>query len=106
MIGENSAIAAQAGIAGSTKLGKSVMVGGQTGILGHLNIGDYTMIIAASAIHNDVAAGQVIGGAPHLPYKQWLKVEACRAKLPEMRTRLEQLNKQVELLQAQINKNT
>ncbi len=104
VVGENSAIAAQAGIAGSTKLGKSVMVGGQTGILGHLTIGDYVMIVAAAAVHNDVASGQIVAGAPHLPHRQWLKVEACRAKLPEMRSKLDGLAKQVTSLEAEINK--
>ena len=47
VIGENSVIAAQVGISGSTKLGKSVMVGGQTGMVGHINIGDNVMIAAA-----------------------------------------------------------
>ncbi|MFO7570146.1 MAG: UDP-3-O-(3-hydroxymyristoyl)glucosamine N-acyltransferase [Smithellaceae bacterium] len=102
VIGENSAIAAQAGISGSTRLGRSVMMGGQAGIVGHLTIGDHVMIAAASAIHRDVASGQIVGGAPHLPYQEWLKVEACRAKLPEMRAKLEQVSRQLETLKKQI----
>jgi UDP-3-O-[3-hydroxymyristoyl] glucosamine N-acyltransferase len=36
---ENTVIAAQTGIAGSTKIGKNGMIGGQVGISGHLTIG-------------------------------------------------------------------
>jgi UDP-3-O-[3-hydroxymyristoyl] glucosamine N-acyltransferase len=36
-IGENTVIAAQTGISGSTKIGKNCMMGGQVGITGHLS---------------------------------------------------------------------
>lgn len=99
VIGENSAIAAQVGISGSTKLGKGVMVGGQTGMVGHIDIGDHVMIAAASKIHRDIKPGEIVGGAPQMPYKEWLQVEACRAKLPEMRATLKNLVKKVDDLQ-------
>lgn len=104
VIGENSVITAQVGISGSTKLGKSVIVGGQTGIVGHINIGDYVMIAAGSGIHKEIEPGQIIAGSPQMPYRQWLKVEACRTKLPEMRATLEELKRRTEKLQEQINK--
>ena len=89
VIGENSVIVAQVGISGSTKLGRSVMVGGQTGMVGHINIGDNVMIAAGSRIHKDIKSGEIVGGAPQMPYKEWLQVEACRSKLPEMRANVE-----------------
>ena len=63
VIGENSVIAAQVGISGSTKLGKSVMVGGQAGMVGHINIGDNVMIAAGSGIHKDIKPGTIVAGA-------------------------------------------
>ncbi len=104
VIGENSVITAQVGISGSTKLGESVIIGGQTGIVGHITIGDNVMIAAGSGIHKEIESGQIIAGSPQLPYKQWLKVEACRAKLPEMKKALDELKGKIELLQEQINK--
>ena len=80
------------------------MIGGQVGIVGHISIGDHVMIGASSGIHKDIPAGQVGGGKPFLPYKEFLKVESCKVKLPEMRTKLIQLIKQVEQLEAKINK--
>ncbi len=104
VIGENSVITAQVGISGSTKVGKSVIIGGQTGIVGHINIGDNVMIAAGSGIHKEIESGQIIAGSPQLPHRQWLKVEACRVKLPEMRGALEELKRKVAALQEQINK--
>ncbi|HON59442.1 MAG TPA: UDP-3-O-(3-hydroxymyristoyl)glucosamine N-acyltransferase [Smithella sp.] len=99
-IGENCVITAQVGISGSTKLGKSVLVGGQTGMVGHITIGDNVMIAADTKIHKDVPSGSIIGGKPQMPYKEWLKVEACRVKLPEMRAKINELEKHVKELQA------
>jgi UDP-3-O-[3-hydroxymyristoyl] glucosamine N-acyltransferase len=104
VIGENSAIAAQTGISGSTKIGRSVIIGGQVGIVGHISIGDHVMIGASSGIHKGIPAGQIGGGTPFLPLKEWLRVEASKAKLPEIRVKLEQLIKRVEQLETKMNK--
>ncbi len=104
VIGENSAIAAQTGISGSTKIGQSVMIGGQVGIVGHISVGDRVMIGASAGVHKDIPAGQVGGGRPFQTYKEWLKLESTKLKLPEMRVKLERLIKQVERLEAKINK--
>ena len=103
VIGENSVITAQVGISGSTKLGKSVIVGGQTGMAGWLTIGDNVKIAARSGLHRDIESNQTVGGAPQLPYRQWLKMEACKAKLPEMKKTIEELVKKVEALEKKIN---
>jgi UDP-3-O-[3-hydroxymyristoyl] glucosamine N-acyltransferase len=99
VIGENSVIVSQVGIAGSTKLGKSVIVGGQTGITGHITIGDHVMIGAQSGVHDDIPSRQVVSGSPHLPHRQWLRVEACVAQLPEMRKTVSSLLKRVAELE-------
>lgn len=99
VIGENSVIVAQVGISGSTKVGRGVMIGGQTGIVGHISIGDHVMIAASSKIHKSIKSGEIVGGAPQMPYKEWLEVEACRSKLPRMRATLQELVKKVDDLQ-------
>ena len=106
VIGENSAIAAQVGISGSTKLGKSVMVGGQAGMVGHINIGDGVIIAAASSVHKNIKPGQIVVGSPQVSHDEWLKIEACKLRLPRMRATLEELVKKVEYLQAKINKSS
>ena len=99
VIGENSVIAAQVGISGSTKLGRSVIVGGQAGMVGHIDIGDNVMIAAGSKIHKNIKSGEIVGGASQMPFKEWLQFEACRSKLPEMRVTLNNLVKKVDELQ-------
>jgi len=65
-IGENTMIAAQTGISGSTKIGKNCLIAGQVGIVGHLNIGDNVKIGAQSGIEHDIKDGDVFLGTPAL----------------------------------------
>ena len=51
-------MAAQVGIAGSSKIGKNVLIGGQAGISGHLKIADQTKIVAQSGIPSTVKKAQ------------------------------------------------
>ena len=52
---ENTVIAAQTGISGSTKIGRNCMIGGQVGIIGHLDIADGVMIAAQSGIGKSIS---------------------------------------------------
>jgi UDP-3-O-[3-hydroxymyristoyl] glucosamine N-acyltransferase len=63
-IGENTVIAAQTGIAGSTKIGKNCLIGGQVGIVGHLVIGDNVKIGAQSGIEHSINDGEAFLGTP------------------------------------------
>jgi UDP-3-O-[3-hydroxymyristoyl] glucosamine N-acyltransferase len=65
-IGENTVVAAQSGISGSTKIGKNCLIAGQVGIVGHLNIGDNVKIGAQSGIEHDIRDGDTYLGTPAL----------------------------------------
>jgi len=82
---------AQAGIAGSTRLGKHVTLGGQVAIVDHLVIGDNAMISGQSGVFNNVAAGAVLSGTPAIPHQSRLKSAAVFPHLPEMRKTLSKL---------------
>jgi UDP-3-O-[3-hydroxymyristoyl] glucosamine N-acyltransferase len=95
VIGEHSVIVAQVGISGSTKLGKGVILGGQAGLVGHIEIGDHAMVGAQSGIHKDIATHQVVIGSPQRPHLDFLRIEACITRLPEMRRAIAALQKKV-----------
>ena len=44
VVGENTVLVAQVGIAGSTEIGKWVALGGQVGVAGHIKIGDQARV--------------------------------------------------------------
>jgi UDP-3-O-[3-hydroxymyristoyl] glucosamine N-acyltransferase len=102
VIGENSVIVAQVAIAGSTRLGRGVIVGGQAGIVGHIEIGDQVMVAGQAGVHDDIPAGHVVSGSPHRPHREWLRIEACVSRLPEMRQTIKALTKRIAVLEAKL----
>jgi UDP-3-O-[3-hydroxymyristoyl] glucosamine N-acyltransferase len=98
-VGENTVMAAQTGIAGSTKVGKNCMFGGQVGLAGHLKIANGTRIAAQSGVMSDIKEeNTTIVGAPAFEIKQFMKSWIVFKKLPEMRSKLDTLGKTVESL--------
>ena len=98
-IGENTVMAAQTGISGSTKIGKNCMFGGQVGLAGHIKIANGTKIGAQAGILGDIKEeNTVIIGSPAIDLKQFLRSSVIFKKLPEMKTKLDTLEKEVESL--------
>lgn len=98
-IGENTVIAAQTGLAGSTRIGKNCMFGGQVGFAGHLSIADGCKIGAQSGIMSTVTEeNAVLLGYPATDSRQFLRSVAYIRKLPEMSSKIDALVKTVESL--------
>lgn len=96
-IGENSVIAAQTGISGSTILGKDMMVGGQVGFAGHIKIADEVKIGAQSGINSSIKTkGQIVLGSPAFDIKKFQKSAAIFKNLPDLRLKIIELEKQIE----------
>lgn len=103
-IDEYTVIAAQAGIAGSTKIGKNCMIGGQAGIIGHLSVADHTHINAQSGVSKSVSEPHtVLNGTPAYDYKSVLKSQAIFRHLPEIQQKISQLEKEIEQLKGENN---
>jgi UDP-3-O-[3-hydroxymyristoyl] glucosamine N-acyltransferase len=99
VVGENSVLVAQVGIAGSTTLGRNVVLGAMTGVAGHLHLGDQVMAAAKSGIHNNQPRGALLGGAPAFEVKKWGRATAAFSRLPEMVKEVRRLRKEVDRLQ-------
>jgi UDP-3-O-[3-hydroxymyristoyl] glucosamine N-acyltransferase len=96
IIGEHSVVAAQAGIAGSTKVGKHVTIAGQAGIVNHIEIGDGATIGPQSGIPKSVPAGAVLsGGLAAAPHHEWLKVMTLLPQLPKLWASVRAMERQI-----------
>ena len=77
----HNVMAAQTGIAGSTKIGRHCVMGGQVGIAGHITIADNTSFGAQSGVLGSVKKeGQAFLGTPAIPYRDYLKCYAVFKK--------------------------
>lgn len=104
-IGDNTVIAAQTGVSGSTKLGKNCIVGGQVGIVGHIQIADGTRINAQSGLSKSVSEpNTALTGSPAYDYKSSLRSQAIFRNLPELQQRIYKLEEQIEQLTSLLNK--
>ena len=95
-IGENTVIAAQTGIAGTTKIGKNCLIGGQVGFAGHLTIGDGVKIQAQSGIGKNLEAGEVVQGSPAFNYGDFAKAFVHFRNLPKIVSDLEELKNTIK----------
>jgi len=96
-IGENTVIAAQSGISGSTKIGKNCMIGGQVGIIGHLVIADNVKIGAQSGIEGSITEeGAIVLGSPAIPVAKARKSYIHWRHLDEIVRRLNHLENQLK----------
>ncbi|WP_372680525.1 UDP-3-O-(3-hydroxymyristoyl)glucosamine N-acyltransferase, partial [Desulfosarcina sp.] len=65
VVGEDSLIVAQVGIAGSTQIGHHAILAGQAGISGHLTIGSHVTVGPMTGVGKSISDGEVVSsGSP------------------------------------------
>ncbi len=93
-IGENTVIAAQTGISGSTKIGKNCMIGGQVGFAGHVKIADGTKIQAQAGMTKNIKkAGEFFAGSPAYNYSKFQRSYALFKNFEKIEKRISELEK-------------
>ncbi len=98
-IEEDALVCSQTGLAGSSVIGKRVVLAGQVGIAGHLRVGDDAVITAKSATSHDVEAGKIISGVPAFDNRDWLRSIAAFRRLGEMARTVRDLEKRLAELE-------
>ncbi len=96
VIGKNSVVAGQAGIAGSVRIGERVLIGGQAGITGHIEIGDGTAIGAQSGVSKNISGG-VWRATPAEPIAAAQKELAWVRRLGKLFARVKEIEKKLGL---------
>lgn len=96
VIGEDSVIVAQVGIAGSTKIGHHAIMAGQAGISGHLEIGNHVTVGPMTGVGKSIPDGEVVSsGTNAMPHRTWLRVQHIIPSLPDMKKKLTDLEKKI-----------
>ncbi|MCP4229031.1 MAG: UDP-3-O-(3-hydroxymyristoyl)glucosamine N-acyltransferase [bacterium] len=98
-IGENTMIASQTGIAGSTVIGKRCIFGGQVGLVGHINVDDDVTFGAQAGVIKDMKGPEVYWGTPARPLKKIKRTEAYVNQLEKLVKRVKELEKKVAELE-------
>lgn len=99
-IGDYSGVIAQAGVAGSTRIGSGCLIWAQAGLSGHLTVGDRAQVGPKSGLSKDVPEGEYFIGSPAMPKRDFAaqllvtkQVERLKKQLQALRERLDELEK-------------
>lgn len=96
-IGAHTVIAAQAGVAGSTKIGAHCRIGGQTGFAGHLSIADKSAFQAQSGIAGSISKeGGKYFGSPAIEYGNFVRSSIVFKQLPELARKVDRIEKKIK----------
>ncbi len=98
-LGENTVMAAQAGVAGSTSIGKNCLFGGQAAISGHISIGDESKIGPQSGVMSTLKPNSVVLGTPANDFKATMKSYSIIRNLPQLREDVIQLQKKIKTIE-------
>ena len=99
VIGEDSILAAQAGISGSTELGRNVVLAGQAGLVGHIRIGDGARVGAQGGVTKSIPPQTSVSGYPAREHTQARKIYAASKRLPDLLREFRELRARVEALE-------
>lgn len=103
-IGNNTVIAAQTGISGSTKIGENVILGGQVGVVGHISIAGRTQVQAQSGIGRNITEeGKKWAGSPATLYSANMRSNVVINRLPELEKRINELEKIIAELKKDVH---
>ncbi len=84
-VGEHTLMAAQVGLAGSTKLGRNVVMGGQSATAGHLEVGDFATIAGKGGVTKSLEGGKTYAGFPAIDIRLWRRMQAALMRLVKNR---------------------
>lgn len=87
VFGRGVVMAAFGGISGSVRVGDNCQLGGRVGIADHVVVGENVRLAASSGLFRDVPDGEVWGGTPAKPLKQWMREIAWVQKHAAIRKR-------------------
>ncbi len=105
IVGANTLLVAQVGIAGSTTIGKNVILAGQVGVSGHITIGDKAIVGPQSGVAHSIEPGQVVSGSAAMAHRIWLRVQQIIPRLPDMAKTLRKIEKRLGKLECRLDKN-
>jgi UDP-3-O-[3-hydroxymyristoyl] glucosamine N-acyltransferase len=99
VIGAHTAVAACAGFAGSTRVGRQCRIGGAAMIHGHIEICDGAVVAGGTMIRRSITQpGLYDGFFPALPHKEWMKNLARFNRLDDLAHQVQGLAAGLEAL--------
>ena len=101
-IGEDTAIAAQTGISGSTIIGNRVVIAGQVGMVGHIKVGDDSIVTSKAGITSSLPPKSMVSGFPYDDHRRWLRIQGILNHADDLKKRVKLLEKRLESVEQKL----
>ena len=98
VVGSNTVMASQSGIAGSGKVGNHCVIAGQVGIVGHIEVGNNVTIAAQSGVTRSFPDNVTILGSPATDAIKQRKTYVLERNLDKLYKRVDELEKKLAAL--------
>ena len=98
VVGQNTVMASQSGIAGSGKVGSHCVIAGQVGIVGHIEVGSNVTIAAQSGVTRSFPDNVTILGSPATDAIKQRKTYVLERNLDQLYKRVDELEKKLAKL--------
>ena len=98
VVGSNTVMASQSGIAGSGKVGSHCVIAGQVGIVGHIEVGNNVTIAAQSGVTRSFPDNVTILGSPAMDAVKQRKTYVFERNLDQLYKRVDELEKKLAKL--------
>jgi len=97
LVEEDGLWVAQTGMAGSSQIGKRVILSGQTGSLDHIKVADDAVLVHRAGIITDVTSGGVWAGTPAVPFRQYMRNLRAPIRLDKLEKAFKELKAKLDL---------
>jgi UDP-3-O-[3-hydroxymyristoyl] glucosamine N-acyltransferase len=98
-VGENTVIAAAAGVSGSCKIGSRNTIAGQVAFSDHSSTCDDVILGGRTGVTGDIKKPGAYLGLPVRPYQEAVKALALATRLPDMLSRIRALEAKIRELE-------
>jgi UDP-3-O-[3-hydroxymyristoyl] glucosamine N-acyltransferase len=102
VVGANTIIVAQVGIAGSCRIGRGVVMAGQVGVADHTTVGDGARLGSQAGVHRDVPAGAGMIGTPAMEGDRGRRAFAAIGRLPDLLKDVRALRRRLDALERRL----
>ncbi len=97
-VGENTVMAGQSGVAGSTKIGRDCMIGGQVAVSGHLTVANGVKLGGKTGVNASIKKeNEIMIGAPAQNYSDFMKCYVVFRRLPDLKRDLDAVKKTLSI---------
>lgn len=98
VINESSMMIAQSGIAGSSSLGRGVIIAAQAGINGHIHIGDGSKVAGTSGVAKSLPPNTIVIGTPAESQRDFMARFSLPSRFEKLKKQFDELKQKVESL--------